>query len=94
MRLLERGRDHALHTDLGACAGYAGGPEAAARVRCPTLVLCGALDRMTPARQGAKLAGMIPGAALVTVAGAGHMMMLEDSDATLAALKQIVRGGP
>jgi pimeloyl-ACP methyl ester carboxylesterase len=55
-------------------------------VRCPTLVVAGAADRMTPARQGAKLAKAIKGAKLVTLPDCGHMMMVEQPDATLEAL--------
>jgi pimeloyl-ACP methyl ester carboxylesterase len=90
LRLLERGAEGVLHTDLAACATYTDGADAAARVRCPTLVLCGGADRMTPARGGAKLAELIPSARSTVIAGAGHMMMLEDPEATLSALKETV----
>ena len=52
MRLLDPRRpDRVLHTDLAACDAYEGGLAAAAKLRCPTLVLAGEFDRMTPARQ-------------------------------------------
>jgi pimeloyl-ACP methyl ester carboxylesterase len=86
MRLLGRAAGPVLHADLTACNAYDGGPVAAAKVRCRTLVLAGARDRMTPARQAAKLAEAIRGAALVTLPGCGHMMMVEQPDATLDAL--------
>ena len=86
MRLLARAAGRVLHADLAACNAYDGGPAAAAKIRCPALVLAGARDRMTPARQGARLAEAIRGAALVTLPGCGHMMMVEQPDATLDAL--------
>jgi pimeloyl-ACP methyl ester carboxylesterase len=86
MRLLNRARGPVLHADLAACNAYDGGPAAAAKVRCRALVVAGARDRMTPARQGAKLAAAIRGAELVTLPGCGHMMMVEQPDATLDAL--------
>lgn len=86
MRLLSRAGGQVLHADLAACNAYDGGPAAAAKVRCPTLILAGARDRMTPARQGARLAETIKGARLVTLPGCGHMMMVEQPDATLDAL--------
>jgi len=84
--LLRRAVGPLLATDLTACNDFAGGLEAAARVRCPALVIAGAVDRMTPARQAAKLAEAIEGARLVALPGCGHMMMVEQPDATLDAL--------
>jgi pimeloyl-ACP methyl ester carboxylesterase len=86
LRLLGKAAGPVLRTDLGACDAYQGGLEAAAKVRCPTLVVAGAADRMTPARQGARLAEAIEGAALITLPAAGHMMMVEQPDQTLDAL--------
>jgi pimeloyl-ACP methyl ester carboxylesterase len=86
LRLLGESAGPRLHTDLAACNDYQGGPQATAKVRCPTLVITGAADRMTPARQGAKLAAAIQQAQLVTLPACGHMMMLEQPDATLDAL--------
>ena len=84
--LLGRSAGPLLHADLAACDAYRGGLGAAARVRCPALVVSGDLDRMTPARQGAKLAAAIRGARFVSLPGCGHMMMVEQPDATLDAL--------
>src|SRR5690606_10720512 len=86
LRLLGQSAGPRLHADLAACNDYRDGPEAAAKVRCPTLVIAGAADRMTPARNGAKLAEAIRGAQLVTIPACGHMMMVEQPDATLDAL--------
>ena len=85
-RLLEASRPGVLAADLSACNTYADGEARAAAVSCPTLVICGAQDRMTPARQGQKLGGMIGGARIVTVPAAGHMMMLERPKPVLEAL--------
>lgn len=86
MQLLSRSTGPILRTDLGACNDYARGLEAAAAVRSRTLVLAGRLDRMTPAKAGARLAQAIPNARLVILERAGHMMMVEQPDATLDAL--------
>jgi pimeloyl-ACP methyl ester carboxylesterase len=75
-----------LHTDLAACNAYQGGLDAAGRIRCRALVIAGELDRMTPARQGARLADAIAGAMFVSVPACGHMMMVERPDATRDAL--------
>jgi pimeloyl-ACP methyl ester carboxylesterase len=86
LRLLEASTGPRLATDLAACHAYQGGLDAATRVRCPTLVVAGAADRMTPAREGAKLAAAIKDARLITLPACGHMMMIEQPDATLDAL--------
>ncbi len=50
------------------------------RIGVPTLVLTGERDRLTPPKFGQYLAERIPGARMVTVEGAGHMVMLESPD--------------
>jgi pimeloyl-ACP methyl ester carboxylesterase len=69
-----------------ACNSFEGALSAAARVACPTLVIAGSEDRMTPAKAGAALAEALPGAELTILPGAGHMMMVEQPDETLDAL--------
>jgi pimeloyl-ACP methyl ester carboxylesterase len=75
-----------LHTDLSACNGYAGGMEAAAKVKCPALFVLGARDVMTPPRGAADLAKAIDGSTTVTVGFSGHSLMAEAPDQTLDAL--------
>jgi pimeloyl-ACP methyl ester carboxylesterase len=53
-------------------------------------VLAGEFDRMAPARQAAKLAEAIKGARFVALPACGHMMMVEQPDATLDALVEFV----
>jgi pimeloyl-ACP methyl ester carboxylesterase len=85
--LLRRGDPEALSVDLAACNAYAAGPEHAAAVRCPTLVVIGAVDRMTPPKAGHALAGAIHCARAEVIPGVGHMMMGEAPDATLRLLR-------
>jgi len=87
IRLLERIPDGVLSCDLEACNAYLAAAERAPQVTARTLVLSGALDKMTPARAGTKLATAIPAGTFQSLEGAGHMMMLEQPDATLDALK-------
>lgn len=75
-----------LGVDLAACAAWTDGPAAAARITCPTTVITAAHDVMTPAKKGAELAKLIPGARLVALEGSGHMIPLEAPDAFLDAL--------
>ena len=48
-----------------------------ARIDVPTMVLCGALDVVTPPALSEALAASIPGAELHIIAGAGHLANLE-----------------
>jgi len=75
-----------LHTDLSACNTYAGGMEAAAKVKCPVLFVLGARDVMTPPRAAQELAKALPNAKMVTASLSGHSLMAEAPDATLDAL--------
>lgn len=91
-RLVERSPPGVLASDLAACDAYGEGEAHAATIRCPTLVIAGAADRMTPARQGQRLAALIPAATDVVVPAAGHMMMLERPRQVLAALAEWATG--
>ncbi len=75
-----------LHTDLVACNTYAGGMEAAAKLKCPALFVLGARDVMTPPRAAQNLAKAMADSKTVTVAASGHSLMAEAPDATLDAL--------
>ena len=86
-RLLERAPPGALYADLNACNAYGQAEADAARVRCPTRLVLGERDMMTPAKSGRALAARISGATATVIPGAGHMMMIEYPDATLAALQ-------
>jgi pimeloyl-ACP methyl ester carboxylesterase len=90
VRLLERASPGVLAADLAACNAYQGATAAAAKLRCPVLLLSGDADRMTPASGAAALAKRMDDARPHVLAGAGHMMMVEQPDATLNALAEIV----
>ena len=90
LQLIERAPAGALAADLAACNAYDGALAAAARVACPTLLLLGALDRMTPPAKAAPLADAIKTARTVILAGAGHMLMSERPDAVIDALRETV----
>jgi pimeloyl-ACP methyl ester carboxylesterase len=90
LRLLERGQRGALAASLAACNAYAGALDAAAKVTCPTLLLLGAIDRMTPPAAARDLATRIADARTVILPHAGHMMMVEQPDATIDALADVV----
>ncbi len=85
-RLLLRSRPGVLHSGLNACNEYLAGPDRAATVAVPVLLLLGAQDRMTPSRAGAALAGSFADVRVRILADSGHMMMAEAPNATLDTL--------
>ncbi len=87
-RLLAEAAPGVLHADLAACNAYAGALAAAAKVACPTTLILGERDQMTPLKGGRVLAQAIPGAETVVLAGAGHMLPTERPTETLAALRR------
>lgn len=89
-RLLERSAPGILAADLAACDVFEGAAEAAAKVTCPTLFVLGASDRMTTPRGARPLAEKIADARTIMVPDAGHMMMVEQPDRTLDALREIL----
>jgi pimeloyl-ACP methyl ester carboxylesterase len=86
LRLLERTAPGTLHLDFAACNGYATGLTDAAQVKCPTLLLLGARDQMTPPRRATDLAAKITGSRTVVLPASGHSMMSEEPDRVLDEL--------
>jgi pimeloyl-ACP methyl ester carboxylesterase len=74
--------------DFRVCDAYAGGMEAAARVRCPATMILGQSDQMTPPRVTKDLAAALK--ARVVMLDSGHHLMAEQPDAMLTT----VRGAP
>lgn len=55
-------------------------------IRCPTLVLVGDGDQLTPPERSEEIAAGIPGARLVVLKDCGHMCAMERPEETTAAL--------
>ena len=58
-----------------------------AQIRCPTVVVCGREDQLTPLELAQEMASGIAGAELVVVERSGHMSPLEQPQAVTAALR-------
>ncbi len=56
------------------------------KIKCPTLILVGDGDTLTPPKLSEEMAGLIPGSRLVTVADCGHLSTLERPEAVNRAL--------
>jgi pimeloyl-ACP methyl ester carboxylesterase len=59
-------------------------------VTCPTLIVCGAEDVLTPPAESEAMATAIPGSELVAVPGAGHLSNLEAPMAFTEALTRFL----
>jgi pimeloyl-ACP methyl ester carboxylesterase len=61
-------------------------------IACPTLVVCGVEDQVTPLAEMKQIAGAIAGARFVPIAGAGHLSHIEAPGAFLQAVTSFLDG--
>jgi pimeloyl-ACP methyl ester carboxylesterase len=80
LSLAER-RAHTLVAALGALRDRPSRTAELAEIACPTLVLAGTADRVTPPGEMRAMADAISGARFVEIARAGHLSNLESSTA-------------
>jgi len=90
LRLMERSRPDALYRDLVACNAYVDGLAAAARLRCPTLLILAARDLMAPTASARALIETLKDKQVVTLRDCGHAMMAEEPAAVLDALREFL----
>ena len=90
LAVLARNKPDVIHADLAACNAYKDAAARAAAVKCPTVLVLGDGDLMTPAAKAKPLAAAIAGAESVVVKDSGPFMMVERPDETLDALKACV----
>jgi pimeloyl-ACP methyl ester carboxylesterase len=98
-RLMERQVQGVLLNDFSACNAYEGALAAASAVRCPTLLVSGQRDLMTPPTAAAALISALQTAAgpaglappvVVHIPDCGHAMMAEKPLEILHALKNFL----
>jgi pimeloyl-ACP methyl ester carboxylesterase len=78
---------------VGALEGMAMRPDSTpglAAIACPTLILVGSDDTITPPAMACEMAAAIPGADLVEIPGAGHLAPLERPDLVNEALARFL----
>jgi len=87
--LLERANDGVLFADMNACNEYKNGDTAASSIAgiVSSTVISGDADRMTPTKLGVTLSQTLDGN-FTLLKDCGHMMMSEQPESTLLALKQ------
>lgn len=79
-----------LAGDLANCNNYQHGLAAAALVACPSLLILGKRDRMTPLRAAQPLQGALQNAGRTEIADCGHAMMVERPREVAAALLSLL----
>ena len=80
------GHGNLFHLDFTACDRYDGLGAAAERLRCPSTLLLGDKDRMTPPRQAQALIDLLRPARVVRLPF-GHALMAEAPQAVLGCLR-------
>jgi pimeloyl-ACP methyl ester carboxylesterase len=86
MKRLAENRPSVLHNDFMACQAF-DALERLAEIHHPTLVVCGAEDRLAPVRHSQYLASKIEGAELRVIPEAGHMVILEKPGKSVEILR-------
>ncbi|HKD80814.1 MAG TPA: alpha/beta hydrolase [Candidatus Angelobacter sp.] len=61
-----------------------------AGIRCPTLIITGGDDKAQPPRNSATLFTGIRGARMINIPGAGHSSSLEQPEAVIAAMRELI----
>jgi len=94
LRLMQRAAPGVFLNDLTACNNYTRGLEVAAQVRCPSLLILGRDDQMTPPLRAQKLLAALassnPSSKSTTIEGSGHALMAEYPDLVLNALRVFI----
>jgi pimeloyl-ACP methyl ester carboxylesterase len=87
LAVLSGNKPGVIHADLLACNAYKDALARGAQVKCPTVLVLGDGDLMTPAAKAKPLATAIAGSRTVVIPNSGHFMIVERPDETLEALK-------
>ena len=88
MGMAERVGKEAFLRQQKAIMGRPDGREDLRRIACPTLVLCGRQDALTPLALHEEIAGLVAGAKLVVVEDCGHLSTLEKPATVTAEMRQ------
>ncbi len=85
-KVLQETRPTVVYGDYVACGAF-DVSERVQDIKAPTCVICGDEDKMTPVATNEALKAQIPNSSMVTIKGAGHMVMIEKSDEVAAAVR-------
>ena len=71
------------HTIMSRKDGF----DVLSRLSCPTVVICGRQDALTPVEQHQAIVDAVTGSALVVIEDCGHLAPLEQPHAVSAAMR-------
>ena len=86
-RIILRQKVETIVAELAAMRDRPDSRPALASIAVPTLVVVGDQDALTPPTDSEAMAAAVPGARLVTIAGAAHLTPMERPGAVAAALR-------
>mgnify|MGYP003313701643 FL=1 len=89
-RLLERSGPGVIYNDLKACQDYTSGIERSKDIACPTLLILGEDDFMTPVTNSKSLAENIPQSKTIMLPNCGHAIVNEAPNEMLDAIATVV----
>ncbi len=87
LALMAQAGDDVMYHDMRACHEYETGFDTAGLVTAKTSLIVGMKDKMTSPKLAASLAEKFPDAVVTRLADSGHMMMAEQPEETLQAMK-------
>ena len=79
-KIIEGNRSEGIARALIGLAERADSNDLLEKISCPTLIIVGSEDGITPVSEAEKMSRVIAGARLATIAGAGHLSNLERPD--------------
>lgn len=90
MRLMESSDSGILHNDLDACNNYVNGARAAELVACPSMLILGEKDFLTPVRMTYEIAEKLKSSRVEVLASTGHAIMSERPNPLLDHLRTMI----
>ncbi len=91
-RMAEESGAEAFVRQQRAIIGRADSRPTLGTIKCPTLMIVGASDQLTPPAHAEEITQGIPGAKLVTLAGCGHMSPMEKPEEVSKLLVDFLAG--
>ncbi len=90
LKLMNRAQPGVLHADFVACNTYDKGISSAQKIKCPSILLLGSQDKMTPASRTQSLRDALPGSLVKVLPGTGHAIMAEQPNQVTECLKSFL----
>lgn len=90
LSMLTRNGAETLYNDMLACSVF-DSSSWVDRICCPSYIICGQEDSITPPELSETLAGKLPSGRLIIIPGSGHMVMAEAPERFNREMAHIIR---